>query len=84
MRLKKFLNRTLGRPGGFDVDAVRSVLEGRSQPTRTDSFRGFNSPPVDIPVKREEPPSPEKQPGTEKRGAKKKRKRTEAPASDRF
>ena len=83
MGLHRLIKRMLGRPGAFDVDTVRSVLSGRSQAQQTDVFRGFNSPPVDLPA---EPQTPtEKNSGAqEKRGAKPKRKRTAIPTPDRF
>ena len=84
MGLHRLIKKMLGRPGAFDVDTVRSVLSGRSQAQQTDVFRGFNSPPVDLPAEPQETP-PEKNSGAqEKRGAKPKRKRTAIPTPDRF
>jgi len=45
MRLQRFINRILGRPGAFDVDAVTSVLNGRDLAKQMTAFRGFESPP---------------------------------------
>ena len=45
MRLQRFINRILGRPGAFDVDAVTSVLMGRELVSERTAFRGFESPP---------------------------------------
>jgi len=86
MGLRRFMNKILGRPAPFDVDAVTSVLRGRSQPQRTDEFRGFNSPPIHVSVAIEEsPPAQDKNPpAQEKRGQKPKRKRTAIPTPDRF
>jgi hypothetical protein len=85
MGLERFIDKILGRPGAFDVDAVTSVLRGRSQPSRTEGFRGFNSPPVQSSTAAEEPALASNESSTEaKRGPKTKRKRTAAPAPDRF
>ncbi len=45
MRLQRYINRVLGWPGAFDVDAVTSVLIGRELARQRTAFRGFNSPP---------------------------------------
>ena len=45
MSLQKIINKVLGRPGAFDLDAVTSVLEGRRLEGRQLIFRGFESPP---------------------------------------
>jgi len=86
MAFRKIIDRVLGRPGAFDVDAVTSVLRGRSQPKQTEIFRGFNSPPVDASTATEEPPPAAggNSATKEKRGTKTKRKRTDIPAPDRF
>src|SRR5439155_214653 len=85
MAFRKIIDRVLGRPGAFDVDAVTSVLRGRSQPKQTEIFRGFNSPPVDATtVAKAPPPAANDNSATkEKRGTKTKRKRTDIPAQDR-
>jgi hypothetical protein len=85
----KIINRVLGRRAAFDVDVdeVTSILNGRSQPRRSDAFRGFNSPPVHASARTETPPLAEKSSATEKRGSKpnaKGRKRIAVPAPDRF
>ena len=86
MAFRKLIDRVLGRPGDFDVDAVTSVLRGRSQPRQTEIFRGFNSPPVDASAATEGPPpaANDNSATKEKRGPKTKRKRTDIPAPDRF
>src|SRR6266496_6041086 len=86
MALRKIIDRVLGRPGAFDVDAVTSVLRGRSQPRQTEIFRGFNSPPVHASTATEEPPPAAggNSATKEKRGTKTKRKRAAKPTPDRF
>ena len=45
MSLQKIISKVLGRAGGFDVDAVTSILKGRDLPRQTAIFQGFDSPP---------------------------------------
>jgi len=45
MSLQKIINKVLGRPGAFDLDAVTSVLEGRRLQGHETIFTGFKSPP---------------------------------------
>src|SRR5947208_16516696 len=86
MAFRKIIDRVLGRPGAFDVDAVTSVLRGRSQPKQTEIFRGFNSPPVDATTVAKAPPPPahDNSATKENRVTTTKRQRTDIPAPDRF
>jgi hypothetical protein len=87
MAVRRFINKVLGRPAAFDVDAVRSVLEGRSQSPRADAFPGFNSPPVHVTAPVEQPADLTARRSTaeaSKGSTKKKRKPVERPAPDRF
>jgi len=45
MSLQQIIKKVLGQPGGFDVRAVTSILEGRRLQRQGTIFTGFNSPP---------------------------------------
>jgi len=84
MAFRKIIGRLLGRPGAYDVDAVTSILRGRSQPRSTDIFRGFDSPPAPPGAGTEEPPPASAEEKAPSRKNAVKRKRPPVPTPDRF
>src|SRR5439155_27069497 len=86
MAFRKIIDRVLGRPGAFDVDAVTCVLRGSSQLKQTEIFRGFNSPPVDATTVAKAPPPAANENSVlkEKLVTKSKRKRIDIPAPERY